>query len=303
MLQKLKAHWKVNNINLVLIIATFALGGSLCGYAGRKILLLTNLEKGVAWIILYILLVTLLWPLCVLLISIPLGQFVFFKKYILKVWKKMSGRREIKVQQKDITRIAIFASGAGSNAEQIIKTSLTSPPSPLLKERGEANLDGYTVALIVCNKPGAGVLTIAEKAGIPSLLIEKERFFNGDNYLPELQKHRIDFIVLAGFLWKMPSPLLQAYPKKIINIHPALLPKYGGKGMYGNKVHEAVIAAAENESGITVHYVDELYDHGEMIFQAKCEVAHNDTPETLAQKIHVLEHAHYPKVIAGILQK
>ena len=311
MLKKLKAHWKVDGINLVLIIATFALGGSLCGYAGRKILMLTNVEKGLAWVILYILLITLLWPLCVILISIPLGQFSFFKKYLIKVWKKMSGRRDTKVQQENMTRIAIFASGAGTNAEKIIKTS---PPSSrsigtgsLQMERGEAKTEAneapYTVALIVCNKPGAGVLKIAEREGIPSLLIEKERFFNGDNYLPELQKHKIDFIVLAGFLWKMPGALIKAYPKKIINIHPALLPKFGGRGMYGNKVHETVIAKNEKESGITIHYVDELYDHGEIIFQAKCPVTQNDTVVTLAQKIHILEHAHYPKVIAELLQK
>lgn len=291
MLKKLKAHWKVNGINLLLIIATFALGGSLCGYAGRKILLLSNLEKGVTWIVLYILLVTLLWPLCVILISIPLGQFSFFKRYLSKVWRKMTGRRDTKTQAENITRIAIFASGAGTNAEKIITTA-----------RG-GEIKNYTVSLIVCNKPEAVVLRIAEREDIPSLLIEKERFFNGDNYLPELQKHKIAFIVLAGFLWKMPDPLIKAYPKKIINIHPALLPKFGGKGMYGNKVHETVIALKEKESGISIHYVDELYDHGEIILQAKCPVTENDTAETLAQKIHILEHAHYPKVIAELLKK
>ena len=321
MLQKLKAHWKVNGVNLVLIIATFALGGSLCGYAGRKILMFTNLEKGLAWVLLYILLITLLWPLCVILISIPLGQFSFFKKYLSKVWKKMSGGKNAKLQPENITRIAIFASGTGTNAEKIIKAS-PSFRRPLnyigstegTHEQAEGEMENalaknevdentYTVALIVCNKPGAGVLKIAEREGIPSLIIEKERFFNGDNYLPELQKHKIDFIVLAGFLWKMPVPLINMYPKKIINIHPALLPKFGGRGMYGNKVHETVIAENEKESGITIHYVDELYDHGEIIFQAKCPVAENDTVETLAQKIHILEHAHYPKVIAQIIEK
>ena len=306
MFDKLKDRWKVNEVNLLLIIATFALGGSLCGYTGRKILMITGLEKGALWILFYVLLITLLWPVCVLLISIPLGQFTFFKRYIIKVWNKMSGKTEKGKGQKDINRVAIFASGAGSNAGQIILTS-TSPPAPLLVETGdakiEANLGAYHVALVLCNKPGAGVLDIAEKAGIPTLLIEKDRFFNGDNYLPELKKYNIHFIVLAGFLWKMPAALINAYPKKIINIHPALLPKYGGRGMYGNHVHEAVLAAKDKESGITIHYVDEIYDHGEIIFQAKCEVNENDTAETLAQKIHVLEHAHYPKVIAGILQK
>ncbi len=308
MFKKLKAHWKVNDLNLLLIITTFALGGSLCGYAGRQILLLTNLEKGPVWVLLYLFLITLLWPLCVILISIPLGQFLFFKRYLIKVWGKISGKKATKINHKDIIRIAIFASGAGSNAEKII----TSSPSLLHSvEKGEAKTEAeidanekkYIVALIVCNKPGAGVLKIAEKAGIPSFLIEKEGFYNGDNYLPELKKHHIDFIVLAGFLWKLPDPLIHAYPKKIINIHPALLPKYGGRGMFGNRVHESVIANKEKESGITIHYVDELYDHGEIIFQAKCMVAENDTAESLAQKIHVLEHMHYPVVINDLIQK
>jgi formyltetrahydrofolate-dependent phosphoribosylglycinamide formyltransferase len=284
MFEKLKQRWKVNGVNLVLIIATFALGGSLCGYAARKLLLFTNLEKGILWFVLYILLISLLWPLCVLLISVPLGQFAFFKRYIIKVGKKMFGGND-----SQITRIAIFASGAGSNARQIINHYA---PSTTVR-----------VALVVSNKPGAGVLQITEKAVIPSLLIEKERFFKGDGYLPELKKYQIDFIVLAGFLWKMPTTLLNAYPKKILNIHPALLPKYGGKGMYGRAVHEAVIAAGDKESGITIHFVDELYDHGDIIFQAKCEVAQQDTAETLAQKIHVLEHANYADVIASVIKK
>jgi len=291
MFKKLKAHWKVNELNLLLIIATFALGGSLCGYAGRKILLLLNLEKGLAWILLYLLLITLLWPLCVILISIPLGQFSFFKKYLFKVWQKISGKRNRINIQKDIMNVAIFASGTGSNAQKIIASSFS------------GSNKSYRIALIVCNKPGAGVLQIAEKAGIPNLLIEKDRFYTGDNYLPELKRQSIDLIVLAGFLWKMPAPVISAFPKKIINIHPALLPKYGGKGMYGNKVHESVIANKEKESGITIHYVDELYDHGEIIFQAKCIVEENDTAETLAQKIHVLEHTHYPAVINDLAQK
>ena len=141
------------------------------------------------------------------------------------------------------------------------------------------------------------------KAGIPTLIIKKERFITGDNYLPELKKHQIDFIVLAGFLWKLPVQLIQAYPKKVINIHPALLPKYGGKGMFGSKVHESVIANKEKESGITIHYVDELYDHGEIILQSKCLVDDDDTPDTLAQKIHALEHTHYPAVINDLIKK
>ena len=183
--------------------------------------------------------------------------------------------------------IAIFASGAGSNAQKIIEHF--------------NHHEIICIALIVCNKPGAGVLRIAEEYGIPTLLLEKEHFFRGNAYVDELKAQQIDFIVLAGFLWKIPVTLIRAYPKHIINIHPALLPGYGGKGMYGRFVHEAVISNKEKESGISIHYVDELYDHGEIIFQSKCEVKANDTPETLARRIHELEHAHYARVIEKLL--
>lgn len=182
-----------------------------------------------------------------------------------------------------MTSIALFASGAGSNAQKIMEH---------LKGHNEIRVE-----LVVCNKPGAGVIQLAEKAGVPVLIIEKERFFRGDHYLPVLNEMGISFIVLAGFLWKIPSGLIQAFPQGIINIHPALLPKYGGKGMYGSHVHEAVIAHRETESGITIHYVDEHYDHGATIFQAKCSVEEFDTADTLAQKIHALEHTHFPKVV------
>lgn len=157
------------------------------------------------------------------------------------------------------------------------------------------------VALIVCNKPQAGVLQIAAAHKVDTLLIEKEPFFRGDAYVSLFREKKIDWIVLAGFLWKVPSALIKAFPHRIINIHPALLPKYGGKGMYGAHVHEAVIAAKEEESGITIHFVDEQYDHGDTIFQAACKVLADDTPETLAQRIHSLEHEHYPKVIEQLL--
>ncbi|MET0243191.1 MAG: phosphoribosylglycinamide formyltransferase [Flavitalea sp.] len=185
-------------------------------------------------------------------------------------------------------QIAVFASGAGSNAKKIIEHF--------------RNSEIAEIALIVCNKPGAGVLTIAEENGIPTLIIEKEQFFRGDAYLPELEKHDIDFIVLAGFLWKVPVELVNAYPSLIINIHPALLPKYGGKGMYGNNVHQAVILAGEEESGISIHYVNEVYDEGEMILQVTCPVFENDTPESLAARIHGLEHANYPTVIQHLIE-
>jgi len=184
--------------------------------------------------------------------------------------------------------LAIFASGTGSNTQKIIDYF--------------RHHSGVSVSLIVSNQPAAGVLSIAAKEGIPTLLLEKERFFRGDAYVPELQKRHIGFIVLAGFLWKIPSSLIAAWPGAIINIHPALLPKYGGKGMYGSRVHEAVLANHDKESGITIHYVDEVYDHGNIIFQASCPIVEEDTPETLAQKIHLLEHVHYPLVIEKTMQ-
>jgi formyltetrahydrofolate-dependent phosphoribosylglycinamide formyltransferase len=185
--------------------------------------------------------------------------------------------------------IAIFASGAGSNAQKLIDHF-----------RKHTQIK---IALIVCNKPGAGVLTIAQKENIPALLIEKEKFFRGNAYVDELKQHKVDFIVLAGFLWKVPVALIHAYPQRIINIHPALLPNYGGKGMYGSFVHTAVIAAKEKESGISIHYVDELYDHGQLIFQARCTIDENDNADSLAQKIHALEHEHYPLIVEKVVQE
>ncbi|HUB62045.1 MAG TPA: phosphoribosylglycinamide formyltransferase [Puia sp.] len=182
-----------------------------------------------------------------------------------------------------MNNLAIFSSGTGSNAARIIQYFQGHP--------------SISIRLIVCNNPRAGVLDVAATAAIPVLLIEKEQFFRGSAYIPELQAGNIDFIVLAGFLWKIPAKLVQAYRHRIVNIHPALLPAYGGKGMYGHHVHEAVIAAGEKESGITIHYVDELYDHGQAIFQAKVAVEPDDTPVTLAKKIRFLEHNHFPRVI------
>jgi len=188
-----------------------------------------------------------------------------------------------------LKHLAIFASGAGSNAQQIINFFRDSKLSKIV--------------LVVCNKPAAGVISIAEKESIPVLQIEREHFFKGDAYLPELQKAKTDLIVLAGFLWKIPQTLIQAYSRRIINIHPALLPKYGGKGMYGQYVHEAIINAGEIESGITIHYVDEHYDKGDIIFQTACPIEESDTPQTLAQRIHQLEYFHYPIVIGELLEK
>lgn len=183
--------------------------------------------------------------------------------------------------------IAIFASGAGSNAQKIIDHLRHS--------------DKGRVSLIVCNKAGAGVLQIAEKEGIPSILIEKESFFHSDIYVQLLKEQQTDLVVLAGFLWKIPANLVQAFPNRIINIHPALLPRFGGKGMYGHFVHEAVIAAGEKESGITIHYVNEKYDDGETILQERCIITPEDTPATVAQKVQALEHQWFPVIVERLL--
>lgn len=182
--------------------------------------------------------------------------------------------------------LIIFASGAGSNAQAIIEYFKKNPVAK--------------VALIVCNKPGAGVIRIAEEKGIPVLMIDKA-FVKEGKLLPELIKYDPSLIVLAGFLWKVPDEVVAHFQDRIINIHPALLPKYGGKNMYGNHVHEAVIAAKEKESGITIHYVNEVYDEGRIILQARCTVCDTDHAASLAQNIHKLEHYFFPRTLEFLL--
>lgn len=187
-------------------------------------------------------------------------------------------------------KLAIFASGSGSNAENIIRYFA---PSEQIR-----------VDSVFCNVPDAYVLARARKYDIPAFLFGRQELADPEKVLKQLQERGIDFIVLAGFLWLMPSCIVSAYPHRIVNIHPALLPAYGGKGMYGAKVHEAVIAAGEQESGITVHYIDEEYDRGSILFQARCPVDTGDDAESLARKVHTLEYEHFPRVIeAAVLQE
>ncbi|MFA6334638.1 MAG: phosphoribosylglycinamide formyltransferase [Bacteroidales bacterium] len=182
-----------------------------------------------------------------------------------------------------IVKIAIFASGSGTNAENIIKYFYG---STLCK-----------VELVLSNKNNAFVLERAKKLGVDTFVFSVNQL-NEFTLVDELlEARRIDFIVLAGFLLKIPQRILEKYPSRIINIHPALLPSYGGKGMYGMKVHQAVIEAGEPESGITIHLVDENYDNGKVLFQARCSISNGDTAEDLANKIHLLEQAHFPRVI------
>lgn len=186
-----------------------------------------------------------------------------------------------------MNRIAIFASGSGSNAENIVNYF-----------KNNADVE---VSLILTNNENAFVLKRAKKLGIQSLVFSKADFSKTDKIVQKLKENDIKWIVLAGFLLKIPENLIKSFPDKIINIHPALLPKFGGKGMYGDKVHQAVVEAKETESGITIHYVNEHYDEGKIIFQAKCIVEPTDTFKDVASKIHELEHKHFPEVIEGLM--
>ena len=183
--------------------------------------------------------------------------------------------------------IAIFASGTGSNALKIIEHFEQHP--------------NIQVSLIVSNKATAPVLDIAKQRSIPSLLLQRSYFYQSEDILKDLDTYSIDFIVLAGFLWLIPEYLVQSYTKRMVNIHPALLPKYGGKGMYGMNVHRAVHAAEEKESGITIHYVNSQYDEGAIVFQAPCAIEPKDQPKDIAAKVRQLEHQHFAPVIEGLL--
>ena len=182
--------------------------------------------------------------------------------------------------------IAFFASGSGSNVENIVRYFSDKPD--------------FHFPVIISNKSDAFVHQRAKTLHIPSFTFTKDDFFDGHKILTLLKEYQVDFIVLAGFLLKIPPTIISAFPDKIINIHPALLPKFGGKGMFGHHVHRAVIEAGETQSGITIHYVNEHYDEGNVIFQAVCEVLPEDTPDTLAEKVNALEYEHFPLIIEKI---
>lgn len=186
--------------------------------------------------------------------------------------------------------IAIFASGNGSNAENILK-------------HFEGKGDVAKIRVVMCNNAKAYVLERAAKYGVPTVVFSKKEMEESEKVEETLEGYGIDFIVLSGFMLKIPEKMVRKYPNRIVNIHPALLPKYGGKGMYGDHVHEAVLAAGEKESGITIHYANEHYDSGDILFQATCPVEKGDTVETLAQRVHQLEYAHFPSVIEETVKK
>ncbi|HET9570433.1 MAG TPA: phosphoribosylglycinamide formyltransferase [Bacteroidales bacterium] len=186
-------------------------------------------------------------------------------------------------------RLAILASGSGTNAENIIQFFSAD--------------NRVKIAIVISNKAEAKVHQRAQNLGVPSVTLSKEVLTDGLALNQIIQKERIDFIILAGYLLKIPAELIAAFPNRIVNIHPALLPKYGGKGMYGNAVHQAVVDAKEQESGITIHFVNENYDEGSIVFQAKCPVFSEDSADEVAAKVHLLEYKHFPEVIGKLLQK
>ena len=184
-------------------------------------------------------------------------------------------------------RLSIFVSGNGTNLQRIAEYF--------------ADKKDVEIVNVVCNNPKAYSIERAKNLGIPLRMITKEDF-RSEAFIKELQNLHVDLIVLAGFLWKIPEDLVKAFPRKIVNIHPALLPKYGGKGFYGEHVHEAVVAAKEEQSGITVHYVNEIYDSGEIILQARVSLDEKETSDSLAAKIHHLEQAYFPIAIEQVLK-
>jgi phosphoribosylglycinamide formyltransferase-1 len=187
-----------------------------------------------------------------------------------------------------MNNIAIFASGSGTNAQRIMEHF--------------SQKTGAKVRVLLTNRKTAGVIERTKLFGVPVKVFDREEFYSSNTVVEYLKKNEINWVVLAGFLWLIPQNLLDFYPRRIINIHPALLPKYGGKGMYGMNVHKAVIEAAENQSGITIHYIDGEYDRGDTIFQAECPVYPDDTPETLAARVHELEYRWFPEILEKTIE-
>jgi formyltetrahydrofolate-dependent phosphoribosylglycinamide formyltransferase len=286
MFKKLQEKWKVGGLQLFLILCTFAVTGSLTAFISERITNWVGFDENTlfAWKILLRLSILIFgYQFIILAVSFFFGQFSFFWNYEKKILRKM-GLIKRKDPETTPFKLAIFASGKGSNAEKIIQYF--------------ENETLAKVSMVVCNNPQAGVLDIAKQHNIKTLLIERKIFNQTEEYVQLFKNEGITHIILAGFLWKVPETMINGYRNKILNIHPALLPNFGGKGMYGDYVHEAVIASGQKETGITIHLVDEHYDHGTTVFQATVSVEDADTPASIAQKVHTLEHLHYPRVIA-----
>lgn len=295
MLKKLRQHWKVNNADLFIILCTFAIAGTATAFISKKITYWLNVPHySFGWWALKIAVLLIGYQVIILTTGWVFGKFSFFWDYEKKILRRLGLlKKQIPAeaspahQTDPVIKLAIFASGKGSNAKRII--------DHFHHTRSAA------VDLILTDQPGAGVLTLAATAGVKTIILDKTRFFKGDAYLPELEAAGINLIVLAGFMRKIPDALVRAFPNKILNIHPALLPKYGGKGMFGSHVHRAVLENKENESGITIHFVDEIYDHGEIIFQEKCSVSPGENEISLAEKVQALEHRFFPLIIEKVL--
>lgn len=186
-------------------------------------------------------------------------------------------------------KLAIFLSGTGTNARNLCGYFAAQPD--------------IEIVLLLTNKENSGAAAIASDYGLPYVVFGKDEFYHSGKVLEQLAEYQVDAVVLAGFLWLVPASLIERYPQRIINIHPALLPKYGGKGMFGKKVHEAVKAHGETETGITIHLCNEKYDEGDILFQARCPVLPEDTPESIGQKVQQLEQEFFPKVVEEYLSR
>ncbi|MEO6405098.1 MAG: phosphoribosylglycinamide formyltransferase [Ferruginibacter sp.] len=284
MLKKLQRKWNVNAQDFLWIMVCFAVTGSTTAWVSKAITGWLDVPKfSFTWWTLKVGVLFIGYQVFLLFFGFCFGRFWFFWKYE----KKLLYRLGLLPKEKKETRLAIFASGAGSNAKKIIEHFQN---HALIK-----------VSLVVCNKPQAGVIDLARQSNVEVFMIKKNDLSDG-TLLNKLQKHKIDWIILAGFLLKIPAGIIQVYPNRIINVHPALLPAYGGDGMYGSRVHEAVILNKEKQSGITIHYVDELYDHGEIVEQHYCPVDEQETSSSLAEKIHSLEHKHFASAIESVIK-
>lgn len=287
MFRKLQQKWGINGWRFFRVMCTFAFTGITAAWLTAKITGWLEIEK---WTIEYwaLKLFILFVGYQILLLSFGaiFGEFQFFWKYEKKVLRALGI-----LKKEPPSRILVFASGAGSNAKNLIHYFNHNP-----KKSKRAIVVG-----IVTNNPHAGVIELAERENIPVTLIQRIPFENG-TYLNNWEKEA-DWFILAGFLWKCPEIMVKKFPKRIINLHPALLPQYGGKGMFGQHVHTAVLKNNEKTSGITIHFIDERYDCGENIFQAAVNIEENETPESLAVKIHALEHKHLPQVTEQVIKK
>ena len=286
MFKKLRQHWGVGPIDLFLILTTFALTGTTTAWITRVITSWVPASPwSPSWITLKLIILVFGYQILILIFGFLLGQFSFFWNYEKKILTRLgllAGRR------KKMVRLAVFASGTGTNFQRLIEEFRTDKKT--------------SISLLVCDKPAAGALKIAEKNGIPVRITNPAELTEGLTLGEFLKENRIDYLILAGFLKKIPPHIIDLFPRRIINIHPALLPKYGGKGMYGAKVHEAVIRSGDRESGITIHFVDEHYDAGDIIFRKKCVVDEKETADSLAKKIHALEHENYGEQIKKLIE-